>query len=240
MAGKVGDVPPRERRKTTAFAGQATYSRQAMAPPRDPASSTGSRHSEAGRTGSSAVGPLVATKLLVPLLVTGYRERPRLNAMLDRGLEDRSRLTLLSAPPGYGKTVAVASWLESRPLAHAWLSLDVADNDLTRFVRYLVAALRTVRPEVGRATSGLFGLGASPGIDLIGATLLDEIAAGDDPFVLVLDDYHVIGADPIHRLVRLLIERGPPFAHLVLLTREDPPLPARPPAGPRSARRAAG
>ena len=71
----------------------------------------------------------------------------------------------------------------------------------------------------------LFGPGVSPSIDLVGATLLDEIAASDDPFVLVLDDYHVIGADPIHRLVRFLIERGPPFAHLVLLTREDPPLP---------------
>ena len=77
----------------------------------------------------------------------------------------------------------------------------------------------------GDATEGLFGPGASPSIDLVGATLLDEIAASDDPFVLVLDDYHVIGADPIHRLVRFLIERGPPFAHLVLLTREDPPLP---------------
>ena len=145
--------------------------------------------------------------------------------MLDRGLEDRSRLTLLSAPPGYGKTVAVAGWLGSRGLTYVWLSLDSADNDLARFVRYLVAALRAVRPEVGAATEGLFGPGASPSIDLIGATLLDEIAGSDDPFVLVLDDYHVIGADLIHRLVRFLIERGPPFAHLVILSREDAPLP---------------
>jgi len=210
---------------TTAFAGQATYSRQAMGSPRDPASSTGSRHSEAGRTGALAVGPLITTKLLAPLSVTGYRERSRLSAMLDRGLEDQSRLTLLSAPPGYGKTVALAGWLESRAFPHAWLSLDAADNDLTRFVRYLIASLRAVRPGVGSATSGLFGLGASPNIDLLGATLLDEIAASDDPFVLVLDDYHVISAEPIHRLVRFLIERGPPFVHLVILTRADPPLP---------------
>jgi len=79
--------------------------------------------------------PIVGTKLQAPASVSGYRERPRLSALLDRGLEDRSRLTLLSAPPGYGKTVAVAGWLESRALDHAWLSLDVADNDLTRFVR---------------------------------------------------------------------------------------------------------
>ncbi|MGZ6268587.1 MAG: hypothetical protein ACXWNR_08525, partial [Candidatus Limnocylindrales bacterium] len=196
-----------------------------MASRRDPTSSTGGRHSAAAPYGVAAMGPLVATKLLAPLSVTGYRERPRLSAMLDRGLEDRSCLTLLSAPPGYGKTVALAGWLESRALAHAWLSLDVADNDLTRFVRYLIAALQAVRPEVGNAADGLFGPGFSPSIELVGATLLDEIAASDDPFVLVLDDYHVIGADPIHRLVRFLIERGPPFAHLILLTREDPPLP---------------
>jgi len=169
--------------------------------------------------------PIVGTKLQAPASVSGYRERPRLSALLDRGLEDRSRLTLLSAPPGYGKTVAVAGWLESRALAHAWLSLDVADNDLTRFVRYLVAALRAVRPEVGDAMEGLFGPGVSPSVELVGATLLDEIAASDDPFVLIVDDYQGITAEPIHRLVRFLIERGPPFAHLVILTREDPPLP---------------
>ena len=171
------------------------------------------------------MGPLVATKLLAPLSLPGNVERPRLSSLLDRGLEDRTRLTLLSAPPGYGKSVAVAGWLESRALPHAWISLDAADNDLARFVRYLVAALRAVRPEVGDATDGLFGPGASPGVDLVAATLIDEIASADDPFVLVLDDYHAIAAEPIHRLVRFLIERGPPFVHVVLLTREDPPLP---------------
>jgi LuxR family maltose regulon positive regulatory protein len=169
--------------------------------------------------------PIVGTKLQAPASVSRYRERPRISALLDRGLEDSARLTLLSAPPGYGKTVAATGWTASRGLDCAWLSLDAADNDLARFVRYLVAALRAVRPDAGAATLSLFGTGASPSIDLVGATLLDEIAVSDDPFVLILDDYHVIGADPIHRLVRFLIERGPPFAHLVLLTREDPPLP---------------
>ena len=157
--------------------------------------------------------------------MAGYRERPRLSALLDQALEDSARLTLVSAPPGYGKTVTVTGWLASQGLACAWLSLDPADNDLARFVRYLVASLRAVRPEVGDATEGLFGPGANPGPDLVGATLLDGLASSDDAFVLVLDDYHVISAESIHRLVRFLIERGPPFGHLVLLTREDPPLP---------------
>ena len=180
---------------------------------------------DAGAASSRVTVPLVRTKLVMPASGSGYGERARLNAILDRGLDDSVRLMLLSAPPGYGKTLALAGWLESRGLARAWLSLDVADNDLARFARYLVAAMWTVRPGTGDATADLFGPGATPDPELVGATLLDELAASDDPFVLVLDDYQVIAAEPIHHLVRVLIERGPPFVHLVLLTREDPPLP---------------
>lgn len=173
---------------------------------------------------SQVPGPLVGTKLHAPASVVDYRERPRLEVRLDVALDDRVRLTALSAPPGYGKTVAVAGWLAARRIPHAWLTLEAAENDLARFVRYLAAALRTVRPDVG-ATLSLFGPGTNPTPDLVGAVLLDEMGASDEPFVLVLDDYHVIDSVPIHRLVRFLVEQGPPFVHLVLLTREDPPLP---------------
>ncbi len=161
----------------------------------------------------------------MPAPGSSYGERARLNALLDRALDDNVRLVLLSAPPGYGKTMALAGWIESRGLARAWLSLDAADNDLARFARYLAAAMSAVRPGTGDATTDLFGPGAAPDPELVAATLLDELAASDDPLVLVLDDYQVITAEAIHRLVRVLIERGPPFVHLVLLTREDPPLP---------------
>ena len=184
-----------------------------MAPPED----TAALDSRAPSQGSALPGPLVSTKLRAPAAGSGHRERPRISALLDRGLEDGARLTLLSAPPGYGKTVAATGRLASRGPGCAWLSLDTADNDLARFVRYLVAALRSVRPDAGEAMLGRFGPGGNPSIDLIGATLLDEIAASGDPFVLVLDDYQVISAEPIHRLVRFLIEHGPPFAHLVVL-----------------------
>ena len=89
----------------------------------------------------------------------------------------------------------------------------------------LGAAIQTVRPASGEAVADLFGPGATPDPELVGATLLDDLAASDDPFALVLDDYQAITSEPIHRLVRVLIERGPPFVHLVLLTREDPPIP---------------
>jgi len=169
--------------------------------------------------------PLVSTKLRAPVTVGGHVERPRLSALLDRGLEDSARLTLLSAPPGYGKTVAVVGWLQSRGVAYAWLSLDAADNDLARFTRYISAALRTVRAAVADATADLFGPAATPSPEFVGASLVEGLTESDNPFVLVIDDYQLITADPVHRLVRFLIEHGPPFAHLVLLTREDPPLP---------------
>lgn len=173
----------------------------------------------------SPAAPLVSTKVRAPATVAGHGERPRLSALLDRGLEDSTRLTLLSAPPGYGKTVAVVGWLQSRGVACAWLSLDAADNDFSRFTRYLSAALGTVRPAAADATADLFGPGAAPSPEFVSASLIEGLTESDDPFVLVIDDYHLVTAEPVHRLVRFLIERGPPFVHLVLLTREDPPLP---------------
>src|SRR5512143_2354991 len=125
-----------------------------MVSPADPTIAASARRSGAAPNADPA-GPLVATKILVPSPGTALRDRPRLDASLDRGLDDRTRLVLLSAPPGYGKTVAVAGWLASRSPATAWLSLDPADNDLARFVRYLVAALRAVRPGIGGATEDL-------------------------------------------------------------------------------------
>lgn len=169
--------------------------------------------------------PLITTKLRAPAAVASHRDRARVSDLLDSTLSDSTRLTLLSAPPGYGKTVALTGWLESRSVAHAWLSIDSADNDPAHFVRYLMAALQPVRPGAGQATEGLFATGVNPSFDLLAATLLAEIAASDEPLVLVLDDYHAITSDLIHRVVRFLIERGPPFIHLALLTREDPPLP---------------
>jgi LuxR family maltose regulon positive regulatory protein len=192
-----------------------------MTPPKDAAA----LDSRAPSQGGALLGPVVSTKLQAPASVSAYRERPRLSALLDRGLADSTRLTLLSAPPGYGKTVAVVGWLQSRGVAHAWLSLDAADNDLSRFTRYLSGALGTVRPAAADATADLFGPGATPSPELVSATLIEGLTETDEPMVLVLEDYQLIGAGPVHALVRFLVERAPPFVHLVLLTREDPPLP---------------
>jgi LuxR family maltose regulon positive regulatory protein len=169
--------------------------------------------------GSPRLTPLISTKLHAPRVAV-YGDRPRLSAHLDRALDDATRLTLLSAPPGYGKSVAAAGWLASRDVGNAWLSLDPADNDPVRFLRYLVAALEPLRPGITGLAPTLLEVGPGPEG---AAILIDAIGATDDPFVVVLDDYHVITAEPVHSLLRRLIEQGPPFAHLVVITREDPP-----------------
>jgi len=169
--------------------------------------------------------PLVTTRLIPPLLPASYRERPRVDALLDAALDEAIRLTFVSAPPGYGKTAAVAGWLEASRVPTAWLTLARADNDLVSFVRYLVAALQMVRPDLGERTHSLLAAGTTPSAEFIGSTLLSELGTADDRFVLVLDDYHLIDSPPVHDLVRFLVEHGPPFVRIMVLTREDPPLP---------------
>ena len=178
-------------------------------------------HADASGDGPTRATPLISTKLHAPQ-VNGYGDRPRLGSRLDHALDDGTRLTLLSAPPGYGKSVAVAGWLKSRAVPCAWLSLDDADNDPVRFLRYIVGSLRTVRPGIGGVASVLIEGDAGPES---AAFLIDAMASTDDPFVLVLDDYHVIRSGAVHALLRALIEQGPPFVHLVVITREDPPFP---------------
>ncbi len=170
---------------------------------------------------ASRPSPLIPGKLRAPVRTAGYLARARLDPLLARTLDEGTRLTLLSASAGYGKSVAVAGWIAAAGTPCAWLSLDPADNDPVRFFRYLAAALGHVRPAASLAAAGLEDLPAREQA----ALLIDAMAAADDPFVLVLDDYHVITAEAVHALLRVLVEQGPPFAHLVVITREDPPLP---------------
>lgn len=148
--------------------------------------------------------------------------RPRLIERLNEGLY--RRLTVISASAGFGKTTLVSEWLANCDRPVAWLSLDEADNDPICFLRYLFTALQTIAKNIGE---GLFGLLHSPQlpIESILTTLLNEITAIPHPFVLVLDDYHVIKSGPIDNVISLLLERMPPQMHLVIATREDPRLP---------------
>jgi LuxR family maltose regulon positive regulatory protein len=173
---------------------------------------------------------LLATKLYVPApraeLVPRSRLVERLNASLGQ-----CRLTLISAPAGFGKTTLVASWLfEPKPEAKtenrvAWLSLDENDNDPARFTTYLLAALQQIDAQIGQAAQAMMQSPQPPAPELLLTSLINDMAATPQPFILILDDYHLIHTLPIHQQLAFLLEHQPPHMHLVIVSREDPPLP---------------
>lgn len=169
-------------------------------------------------------GDLLQTKLYVPRLRPSLVPRPHLIAKLNRGLH--RKLTLISAPAGFGKTTLVSEWIAAGERPFAWLSLDERDNDLTRFLTYLIAALQTHTPALGKKALALLESPEPPPAESVLTTLLNEIAAIPDELALVLDDYHILdAAPPIDQALTFLLEHLPPQMHLVITTREDPPLP---------------
>ena len=169
--------------------------------------------------------PMLETKVHVPSPRDSLVARPRLLERLNRITE--SKLTLVSAPAGFGKSTLLAEWLaiprDDGWLA-AWLSIDEADKEPAAFWTYLIAALRTVVPDIGEGSISLL---ESPQlrIESVLAPLLNELAAMPDDVVLVLDDFHVIDAPAIEEGVAYLLDHLPGRMHLVIATRADPALP---------------
>ena len=168
---------------------------------------------------------LLATKLHVPRPQPGFVPRPRLVEALGEGLA--RGLIVVCAPAGFGKTALLADWARSGRRPVAWLSLDTADNDPARFWRHAVAALDRARPGIGERAGPLLGPPAPPSFEGLVTALINDLAArpGDDEVLLVLDDYHLIDAQPVHASLAFLLEHLPPGLHLVLASRADPPLP---------------
>jgi len=172
---------------------------------------------------------LLTTKLSVPSLRKDIVFRPHLIERLNASLLQESgfgrRLTLVSAPAGYGKTTLALAWFSRIGLPIAWLSLDEADNDPRRFITYLIAALQHVHDSIGRAATAMLQSPQPPPDELMLTSLVNEISAVTQPFILALDDYHVIQTPPIHKQLAFLLEHQPDNMHLVITTREDPLLP---------------
>ncbi|MEO8288767.1 MAG: LuxR C-terminal-related transcriptional regulator [Chloroflexota bacterium] len=169
---------------------------------------------------------ILATRLYIPPPLPKVVLRPRLMAQLNEGLH--GKLTLVSAPAGFGKTTLLSEWVAGSGTHVAWLSLDERDSDPARFLTYLVAALRTIAPDIGEAVLRAVQSPSSPQSPLAEATLtalLNQITAIPDNFVLVLDDYHVIDARAVDDALTFLLEHMPAQMHVAITTREDPQLP---------------
>jgi LuxR family maltose regulon positive regulatory protein len=177
------------------------------------------------------VAPLLVTKLFFPALRPELVPRPGLIERLDQGLS--CKLSLISAPAGFGKTTLVTEWLknkgddESSPFCITWFSLDEGDNDIVGFLTYFTAALNRlpgIDTPLGVGAQNMLQSPQPPPAATVLTTLINEIAAISCNLILVLDDYHLIAAQPVHEAIDFLLENQPPNLHLVIATREDPPI----------------
>ena len=174
---------------------------------------------------------ILATKFHIPPAQPGAVSRDRLTERLNEGLF--RKLTLVSAAAGFGKTTTVREWAADCGRPVAWLSLDEGDSDQGRFLSHLIGSLRTltIGADNGLAsklgTSVLVALQSPqpPATEAVLTALLNEIAAIPEPFVLVLDDYHLIDAKAVDEVLVFILAHLPPQMHIVLSTREDPSLP---------------
>jgi LuxR family transcriptional regulator, maltose regulon positive regulatory protein len=197
------------------------------------------------QTWHAGTNDLVHTKLVPPQRRPQLVPRVALLGRLDAGLH--RKLTLVSAPAGFGKTTLVADWLAARAEGRglraksvasslspqsstlsaraAWVALDAGDNDPFRFWRYVLAACQTFDRDIGLATHNLLRASVQPDYEVALTLLLNDLAQLASESVLVLEDYHVITTSQIHEQLAFVLDRLPTTLHLVLLTRSDPPLP---------------
>ncbi len=171
--------------------------------------------------------PLLVTKLHVPRPRLHLVHRPRLIQRLQQGMEQA--LTLVSAPIGFGKSTLLSDWLASSAIPVAWLSLELQDNEPARFLSYLLAALQADNPHLDTIRLTLHYPLQPPSMEAMLTLLINDLlihrAAAQERFVLVLDNYQAITDGTIHHALTFLLDHLPPWMHLVLATREDPPLP---------------
>jgi LuxR family maltose regulon positive regulatory protein len=170
-------------------------------------------------------GAPLATRLYIPSPRPDIVARPRLLERLDDAPRLGHRLTLVSAPAGFGKTTLLSAWAAATDRTVTWLTLDESDADPVQFLTYLVAALQQIDPHVGESVQQILQAPQAPPPHTLLPPLINDLAAVDAPFVLVLDDYHVVASQPVHEMLAFLLDHQPPAMHLTVSTREDPPLP---------------
>ena len=168
---------------------------------------------------------LLTTKIQIPPLPPKTVQRTRLLKILDRGLQPNIRLTLLSAPAGYGKTTLLSTWVQDRGFPTAWLSIDESDNDPVRFMSYLLTALESGIPDLDLPSPAEEQFSESEIQERILIPLINQMGQSPRQTLIVLDDYHFIQNQTVHDRMGYLIDHLPPQAHILIATRADPPLP---------------
>ena len=166
---------------------------------------------------------LMQTKLYRPRKLSDLISRASLLERLNAGLS--GKVTLVSAPAGFGKSTLLSQWVQTIDRPTAWLSLDEHDNEPRVFVHSLSAALQSAFPDAFHGIASLFEAPRFPSVEYVVPLLINDLADLPDDLMLVLDDYHLIRTREIHSLLDKLIEHLPPQLHLVLSSRSDPPLP---------------
>jgi LuxR family maltose regulon positive regulatory protein len=173
--------------------------------------------------------PLLSTKFNAPSTGVRIVQRSRLHHLLNRSLEQNISLVLVCGPAGYGKTTIVSEWLhaclENHPDQFAWLTLEHSDDDLTRFLTYFVTALQHIHPGFGEGLLKLLQTHKPQSIPVLGTLVINELSEFPQRVIFVLDDYHMLTAEPIQNFVSFLVDHLPPQLCLVLVTRTDPALP---------------
>jgi LuxR family maltose regulon positive regulatory protein len=168
---------------------------------------------------------LINTKLNIPKLRSGIVSRENLLARLSEGIS--TKLTLISAPTGYGKTTLVLDWLVHSGSGYpvAWVSLDEAENDPIQFLSYVISALEKIQEDVGQDIRAILQGSQEFQIQTILSVLINDIDLIGEDFILILDDFHVIENSEVNKTLNFLIDHLPPKMHIVILTRADPALP---------------
>ncbi len=167
--------------------------------------------------------PLLITKVYLPGPRGSHIARPQLVARLEVGRS--KRLTLIAAAAGFGKTTLAADWCQMHQGSVCWLSLDEGDNDPARFLSYVIAAVQTRHPEIGRDLLAALTSAQPPSVENALYALINQMAALHENLTLVLDDYHRIENQAVHAALEFLLDHLSSQVHLFLLTRSDPPLP---------------
>jgi len=165
---------------------------------------------------------MIATKLHIPSTSINLVHRSHLFEKMDNGL--KRKLTLISAPAGFGKTTVISDWISQNKIPSVWYSIDKRDNDPVEFLTYIIAGIQTIEKDFGQSSLKLLKAPHRPNTESIAGLLINDILSIEKDFILVLDDFHLINTKEVFELMKFLLENIPGQMHMVISTRSDPPL----------------